>query len=512
MRTFAGLPPAEQTAACRAWLDAALRSAPRRPRCGSIASTGTCRTERRARGRPHLDAPTGPRPGEATPMRRLERFLPAASAERLAAARIGLCAVLAGRLATGPYAELADQPRELYRPISFMELLAVDATETRGGRATDGRGPGGRPGCGRPAHAADPPAAWACAIVLNGMVTSTGKVVHNDLVLLLCLVPLLVAPAADAWSLDAIASSEGTRRALAPLRLASANGGHRRRRGVLLRGPRQARPFRAGLGDERQPALGSLRLRGLRTRHLHRRSALARPRAQPARSSSSSAFRWCSSSPVPRGSSSRARCSSTQASGSPWASTTSAQAATAVVVFANWPVVVGASAWRSAPACGRTGLTSTLSSWAKPSSSSTLAAVSVAARSRDSWLGPARPAASRRPAGSRGRRAPRRHGQGAKDVLLAPRHGRRARLLGRGRLPSAPAPAPGRPAARRDRGRFPRVTNAPTNAWRTSAVRSATARPKSGSRAAALDEVLLVVVLGAPEVRRRLDLVTTGTV
>ena len=56
-------------------------------------------------------------------MRRVERFLfPAASAERLAGVRIGLCAVLAGRLATGPYAELADQPRELYRPISFMEL------------------------------------------------------------------------------------------------------------------------------------------------------------------------------------------------------------------------------------------------------------------------------------------------------------------------------------------------------------------------------------------------------
>jgi len=28
MRTFAGLPPAEQTAACRAWLDAALRERP----------------------------------------------------------------------------------------------------------------------------------------------------------------------------------------------------------------------------------------------------------------------------------------------------------------------------------------------------------------------------------------------------------------------------------------------------------------------------------------------------
>lgn len=41
------------------------------------------------------------------------------------------------------------------------------------------------------------PFAWACAIVLNGMLASTGKVVHNDLVLLLCLVPLLAARSAD---------------------------------------------------------------------------------------------------------------------------------------------------------------------------------------------------------------------------------------------------------------------------------------------------------------------------
>lgn len=137
-------------------------------------------------------------------MRRVERFLfPAASAERLAAVRIGLCAVLAGRLATGPYAELADQPRELYRPISFMELLpsmpprpAVVALQTTAVLAAVLAAVGLR-------TRLTLPAAWACAIVLNGMVTSTGKVVHNDLVLLLCLVPLLVAPAADAWSLDA---------------------------------------------------------------------------------------------------------------------------------------------------------------------------------------------------------------------------------------------------------------------------------------------------------------------
>jgi hypothetical protein len=137
-------------------------------------------------------------------MRRAERFLfPAASAERLAALRIGLCAILAGRLATGPYAELADQPEELFRPISFMELLpsmpprpAVVALQAAGVVAAVLAAVGLRTWLTLPA-------AWACAIVLNGMLASTGKVVHNDLVLLLCLVPLLPAPSADAWSLDA---------------------------------------------------------------------------------------------------------------------------------------------------------------------------------------------------------------------------------------------------------------------------------------------------------------------
>ena len=137
-------------------------------------------------------------------MRRVERFLfPAASAEQLAALRVGLCLILAGRLATGPYAELAGQPQELFRPISFMELLpampprpvvlslqavAVLAA-TLGALGLRAR--------------VTLPLAWACAVFLNGMLASTGKVVHNDVVLLLCLVPLLAAPCADAWSLDA---------------------------------------------------------------------------------------------------------------------------------------------------------------------------------------------------------------------------------------------------------------------------------------------------------------------
>jgi Vitamin K-dependent gamma-carboxylase len=137
-------------------------------------------------------------------MQRAERFLfPAASAERLAALRIGLCAILAGRLATGPYAELAGQPQELFRPISFMELLpampprpVVVALQVAGVLAAVLAAVGLRTRVALPL-------AWACAVVLNGMLTSTGKVVHNDLVLLLCVVPLLVAPTADTWSLDA---------------------------------------------------------------------------------------------------------------------------------------------------------------------------------------------------------------------------------------------------------------------------------------------------------------------
>lgn len=135
-----------------------------------------------------------------------ERWLFApASAERLAALRIGLGAVLAVRLATGPYLELAEQPAALYRPLplSFMSLLeampprgvvlglqvvavvlAVLATAGWRARLTL-------------------PAAWLAALPLMGMTSSLGKVTHNDVLLLLSLVPLLPARTADAWSLDA---------------------------------------------------------------------------------------------------------------------------------------------------------------------------------------------------------------------------------------------------------------------------------------------------------------------
>ena len=47
------------------------------------------------------------------------------------------------------------------------------------------------------------PVAFACALVLEGMLNSTGKIVHNEVLLMLCLIPLLAAPraASAAWVL-----------------------------------------------------------------------------------------------------------------------------------------------------------------------------------------------------------------------------------------------------------------------------------------------------------------------
>ena len=141
--------------------------------------------------------------GEAT-LRRVEGWLFAAGdPRRLAAVRIGLCGLLAVRLASGPYAELATQPPALFRPVSFLRLLdrmpspeavavlqalalsaAVLATVGLLTRVTL-------------------PLAWLAALPLVAMTSSLGKVVHNDVLLLLCLVPLLPSRAGAAWSLDA---------------------------------------------------------------------------------------------------------------------------------------------------------------------------------------------------------------------------------------------------------------------------------------------------------------------
>jgi hypothetical protein len=137
-------------------------------------------------------------------MRRAEAWLFApGDPRRLAVLRIGLCGLLAVRLATGPYAELASQPAALFRPISFLRVL--DRMPPRGlvvalqvlavaAAVLAAAGLWTRVVL---------PLAWAAALPLVAMTSSLGKVVHNDVLLLLCLVPLLPAPAGAAWSLDA---------------------------------------------------------------------------------------------------------------------------------------------------------------------------------------------------------------------------------------------------------------------------------------------------------------------
>ena len=102
----------ERTAACRAWLDAALLERPQATEVRIYRVDWYLSHRNGARDEPpHLDAPSGLRPGGGPRCDALSVSSSAASAE-LAGVRIGLCAVLAGRLATGPYAELADRPRE----------------------------------------------------------------------------------------------------------------------------------------------------------------------------------------------------------------------------------------------------------------------------------------------------------------------------------------------------------------------------------------------------------------
>ena len=137
-------------------------------------------------------------------MRRVERWIfTVGTAERLAFLRIGLCAVLTLRSTRGIFLDLAGQPDALFEPRSFMNLLGsqpsygvVLAIQIVGIVA------GVCATIGLYARTALP-AAWVASVFLNAMVTSNGKIMHNDVMLLLALVPLLAAPVSDAWSVDA---------------------------------------------------------------------------------------------------------------------------------------------------------------------------------------------------------------------------------------------------------------------------------------------------------------------
>jgi len=149
-------------------------------------------------------------------MKRIEAWLfSTGSPERVAALRIGLCSVLALRLSRSAYIALAGQPHALYRPRSFMHLFgsmpprpAVIVVQAIGVTAAVLAALGWR-------ARFTLPVALLSGLFLNGMATSIGKIVHNDVLLLLCLFPLIAAPTSDVWSLDARAGRTRARPAWA---------------------------------------------------------------------------------------------------------------------------------------------------------------------------------------------------------------------------------------------------------------------------------------------------------
>jgi hypothetical protein len=133
---------------------------------------------------------------------RFERWLFAAGdPRRLAAVRIGLCLVVAARVARPLFPDLAGQPEALFRLLSFMHLL-----DAMPGRAVTiaiqaatilclllaAAGAGAR---------VTLPLGWVGAMFLFGMETSLGKIVHHDVLPLLAMIPLLPAPTGDAWTI-----------------------------------------------------------------------------------------------------------------------------------------------------------------------------------------------------------------------------------------------------------------------------------------------------------------------
>lgn len=142
------------------------------------------------------------------PLRRwlgsIDAFVFAAEdARRLAAMRIGLFGLLAVRLAASEeYASVAGQPSALFDPVSLFHLLpsmpspGLTAVVQVLGAATALLAAAGL--WPRLSFTA----AFASAVFLGLMVNATGKIVHNDVVLTLCLLPLVASPraACRAWA------------------------------------------------------------------------------------------------------------------------------------------------------------------------------------------------------------------------------------------------------------------------------------------------------------------------
>jgi hypothetical protein len=136
----------------------------------------------------------------ASVLRRLDAWLFGEEAgRRLWVCTTGLAAVMAVRIALGPYRQLADQPAALFRPVPFLRLLpampplwVIVSLQAVGVVAAVLATAGWR-------RSGTFALAWTCLLVLAGLRGSLGKILHNDVLLLLAAVPFLAAPAVARW-------------------------------------------------------------------------------------------------------------------------------------------------------------------------------------------------------------------------------------------------------------------------------------------------------------------------
>ena len=116
-----------------------------------------------------------------------------ASAKRVAIVRSALCALLAWRLLEGPWQDVAGRADGLYRPVSVMHLIPSMPGETVATVAmVVGVAAAVVAAFGRWLRLTLP-VALAAAILLNAMWSSTGKIMHNNVLLVLCLIPFAAA-------------------------------------------------------------------------------------------------------------------------------------------------------------------------------------------------------------------------------------------------------------------------------------------------------------------------------
>lgn len=133
--------------------------------------------------------------GPMSAARGLDRWLFAeAAAHRVAVVRAGLAVIIGLRVATGPYRSLGGQPAALFDPPTLLAWLpqmpgrpALVTLQVVGAVTAAAAALRWRP---RATFAV----AWACLLVLAGLKGSLGKILHNDVLLLLAAAPMLGAP------------------------------------------------------------------------------------------------------------------------------------------------------------------------------------------------------------------------------------------------------------------------------------------------------------------------------